>query len=239
MLVEGVRAVAEAMRAEAEVRFALCSPRVRSTGDGEHLVTALSEVTSVQWVSDQELSEVSATQTPQGVLAVCPEPSWAVGDVAKRAGEGVVLLDGIQDPGNVGTLVRTACGFAVGGIIVLEGTADPWGSKAVRAAAGAVFHAPVVQATWTATERALADFGIPLFLADPSGVDAGTASVRPPWALALGNEGAGSRAALRTAARAVLRIPMAGPGGSLNVAVAGAILMYILKRGAGAITDPT
>jgi len=229
VLVEGVRAVAEARRAGANVRFAVCSPRLRSTLHGDALVEDLGAVTELLWVADEELASLSDMHVTQGIMAVCTEPHWTLQDVMSRKEEGVLLLDGVQDPGNVGTLVRTGVGFGVGGVVALEGTVDLWSTKVVRASAGAVFQGPMVRASWDAVESVLKDHEVPLFLADPSGVDARTVSAAEGWALVLGNEGAGGSPAIRSSAGTVLRVPMAGDLDCLNVAVAGAILLYILK----------
>lgn len=240
---EGVRAVAEARRAGADIRFAVCSPRLRSTSHGDVLIEDLGTVTEVVWVADDELADLSDTRATQGVMAVCAEPHWTLQDVMSRREGGLLLLDGIQDPGNVGTLVRTGAGFGVGGVIALEGTVDPWSSKVVRASAGVVFQGPLVRANWIAVQSLLNEHEVPLFLADPSGVDARTVSSAAGWALALGNEGAGGSPAIRSSAGTVLRVPMAGDLDSLNVAVAGAILLYILKTtgrpGSDRQGDPT
>ncbi|RMH14891.1 MAG: RNA methyltransferase [Gemmatimonadetes bacterium] len=169
---------------------------------------------------------MAATDTPQGVLAVVDEPaaSWEV----LRAAEGVLVLDAVQDPGNVGTLARTAVGLGLGGVVVLDGTADPWGPKAVRASAGAMFHAPPVRAgaddlaSWSERE------GVALLAGAASGTDVARCEAPAAWALVLGNEGAGVRPELAQHVRAVA-VPLGGRFESLNVAQAGAILMYALK----------
>ena len=102
VLVEGVRAVAEASRAAVDVRFAVCSPRLRSTPHGDALIEDLGAATEVLWVTDKELASLSDTRATQGVMAVCTEPRWTLNDVLSGREGGVPLLDGIQDPGNVG-----------------------------------------------------------------------------------------------------------------------------------------
>lgn len=228
-LVEGLRAAVEALEKDVEIQFAVCSPRVRSVGGGDKLLESLERArVEVAWTDERELDSLSDTESPQGVLLVCREPSWELDDL--DSSRGVLLLDGVQDPGNVGTLVRAAAAFGIGGVLALEGTVDPWNPKAVRAAAGSVFSVPVLVIPFDNVEPWLEDTQIHLVVSAPSAPD--VASFRPEgrWALAVGNEGAGVRPSLSRAARATVGIPMSSSTESLNAGVAGAILMYVLTR---------
>ena len=130
----------------------------------------------------------------------------------------------------MGTLVRAAVAFGLGGTVVLDGTADPFSAKAVRAAAGATFRAPVLRDTWDRIGTELRGRG-PLLVGDMSGGDIGdTKEVGGEWALVVGSEAAGPRAAVRSAATGTVAVPMAGGVASLNAGVAGAILLYVLTR---------
>lgn len=229
VLVEGIRAVEEALSAGAEATFAVTAPRLLSLAGGEELRDALarSGVETVE-TDDAGLAHLADTEHPQGVLLVCRQPDSDAAAVRSQAR--LLVLDALQDPGNVGTLIRAATAFALDGVVVLDGTADPWGAKAVRASAGMVFRVPLVQTTW---DEALARFrgvGVPLLVADAKGADVTDVPREGGWALAVGNEGAGPRDELRHEAAAVVRIPMPGPAESLNAGVAGSILLYALTR---------
>lgn len=229
VLVEGIRSVREALRAGGEPQFAVVSPRLETLAWGtDLLVTLRGRLDEVERIGDAELDALADTERPQGVLVVFrqPEPQTAPIEVEGR----YVVLDAVQDPGNVGTLVRAATAFDLDGVVALDGTADPWGPKAARASAGMVFRTPVRQARTEEAVALLARAGVPLLVADASGTDVGTLRFQASWALAVGNEGAGVREALRTASSRAVRIPMPGPAESLNAAVAGAILMYALTR---------
>jgi TrmH family RNA methyltransferase len=228
-LVEGLRGAREALDKEAEIRFAVCSQRVRANQDGPTLLEALDRAeVEVSWTDDRELDALSDTESPQGVLLVCREPAWKLEDLDTAAG--VLVLDGLQDPGNVGTLVRAASAFGLGGVVALEGTVDPWNPKVVRAAAGAVFSIPVLVIPFAEVQRWLEVADTDLVVSEPSAPD--VASYRPAgrWALAVGNEGAGVRPSVARAARARVGVPMSGDAESLNAGVAGAILMYVLTQ---------
>jgi len=144
----------------------------------------------------------------------------------------VLLLDALQDPGNLGTLIRAARAFGVDAVIVLDGSVDPWNPKAVRAAAGASFHVQIARAPWTEAGRWLEEKGIEVLAADPAGDDVRSLQVGGSWALAVGNEGAGLRAEIVAASTKRVAIPMPGEVESLNAGVAGSILLYsLLTRG--------
>lgn len=216
---------------DSPMRFAVVSPRLASLSGGSELRSRLEQRTEVVEVPEAELVEMADAEHPQGVLAVLPEPS--PDDAPIRAGGRYLVLDAVQDPGNVGTLVRSAVAFALDGVLVLDGTADPWGPKAVRAAAGMVFRIPVLQCSVESMLTDLREAGIDLLVADASGEDVAERAYTSAWALAVGNEGGGPRPAVRAAAGKVVGIPLLGPAESLNVGVAAAVLLYALNREKG------
>lgn len=214
------------------LRFALVSPRLESLQGGEHILKLLKE-SGIPFTSleDADLVRLSETESPQGILLVVEEPGGPPADEQALAGISrprVLLLDGIQDPGNVGTLIRGARAFGLDGVVALEGTADPWGAKAVRASAGALAHIPVFRMSVQEALAWIEARGVPILVAETGGRDLRTVRTTGGWALVVGNEGAGSRHELRKAAREILSIPMAPGVDSLNVAVAGSILLFTL-----------
>lgn len=249
-LVEGVRGVVEALDGASEVRFLLRSPRLDSLigrevgrggeeddghGDGDGAVGSIerAEATGleVERVTDEELAEVADTETHQGILAVCAEPGWSL--EALGPGEGrprVLVLDAVQDPGNVGALVRVAAAFGLDGVVALDGSADPWSPKAVRASAGGLFRARVVVSDRAAATAWLDRAGLTLLAAEAGGEEVGGVDPGPGWALALGNEGAGLGGDLLARAERRVSVPTRGGVESLNVATAGAVLVYALTR---------
>ncbi len=161
---------------------------------------------------------IAETKTSQGVIALFERPRGALAEMAARRDTIVVALDGVQDPGNVGTIVRLAAAFDAAGVALLPGCADAFGPKAIRASAGAILTVPVVEVTTAELVRA----GLPLFMAEQ-----GAASTRPPARgaiLVFGSEGAGVSAGLRLVATPVA-VPMSPRMESLNVATAAAVLL--------------
>ena len=233
VLVEGVRSSAEVLAAGAEIRFVVRSPRLLATEAGRALASTLAaRVPETDEVADADLDDLSDTEHPQGVLCICTEPGVDLAQLGTRAPSTLLLLDGLQDPGSMGTLIRAARAFGVDAVIVLDGSVDPWNPKAVRASAGASFHTHIARAPWTEAGPWLEEQRIEILAADAKGDDVRTFKPGGSWALAIGNEGAGLRAEIGAASTQHIAIPMPGSAESLNAGVAGSILLYsLLTRG--------
>ena len=229
VLVEGVRCVREALAADVQARFAVRSPRLLGTEAGRALAADISNRgVPADEIDDGDLDRMADTEHPQGVLLVCEEPRRRLLHLSALAGGRILLLDGIQDPGNLGTLIRAAKAFGASSVIALDGSVDPWNAKAVRASAGASFHVDVVRAPWAEVGPWLVSQGVEVLAADPSGRDVSEVEPSPPWALVVGNEGAGLRPEIVASAAHKVAIPMAADVDSLNAGVAGSILLYVL-----------
>ncbi len=230
---EGVRVVEEMLRAGVAPRLVVVSPALAETARGEALRSHLLAVApdAVRDVDDAELQRLSETRTSQGVLAVAPIPVTDLTAIEPSGSSFALVLDAVQDPGNVGTLARSAAAFACAPLICLPGTVDPWNAKAVRASAGALFRLPVVAAAPEAAWDWLDGHGFALWGADASGEP--VHATRPPArvALAVGNEGAGLGQAVRARCARLVAVPMEAGTESLNVAVVAGILMYAITRG--------
>jgi TrmH family RNA methyltransferase len=168
-------------------------------------------------------------------VLVCREPVNGLDDLARaQTGSGgrvrLLLLDGVQDPGNAGTLVRAAAAFALDGVVALDGTVDLFNPKVVRASAGCVFRIPLVHESWVRFGAWLGRIGARVIAADAGGEDVAAWRPSGSWALVVGSEGAGVRAEISRAASASVRVPMPGGVESLNAAVAGSILLYMMTR---------
>lgn len=229
---EGIRAVEELLAAGLPVDGVLAAPSLDATPRGAALRAAARE-RGIPLVDVTEAEFVSAadTDSPQGVLAVAPVPARTVAGLQLPAVARVVLLDGVQDPGNVGTILRTAAALGAHAVLALPGTVDLWNAKVVRSAMGALFVRPAVSCTWDELDRFRLDHGAALWGADAGGdpVQAVTAGPAMParLALAVGNEGNGLSAELRARADRIVSIPIATE--SLNVAVAAGILLFALR----------
>lgn len=172
------------------------------------------------------MESISPMQTPQGALFLCRLP-----DKTEFVPEpGMLLLDGIQDPGNLGTILRTADALNVK-VALLEGCADPYSHKVVRASMGAVFRSPVVQTTWQQARAACQNARIPVAVTalSETAKDIRTAQINQ-IAVVIGSEGQGVRQEILASADEKLIIPMNPQCESLNAAIAAAIVMWQMGK---------
>lgn len=229
---EGVRAVEDLVLESAlPVRFAAASSSLGDTPRGQSLVDAIHKRgIELRDIGEAELRELAGTDTPQGILAVAEIPPGGLERIPVDREPAVVLvLDAVQDPGNFGTLARTAEALGAAGVVALPGTVDPWNPKAVRAAMGSTFRLPVAQAGWDEAGGWLRAHGF-VTLASAVGGQPVPRPAPARCALVMGNEGAGIGGETHARADLVVGIPLRGRAESLNVAAAGAILLYELLR---------
>lgn len=172
------------------------------------------------------MESISPMETPQGALFICRLPE----KTSFQPVPGMLLLDGIQDPGNLGTILRTADALDIP-VALLEGCADPYNHKTVRASMGAVFRTPVLQTTWQEAYAAFQSAGIPVAVTalSPSSVNIRSAGV-DKMAVVIGSEGKGVRPEILNQADAQLIIPMNSRCESLNAAIAAAIVMWQMRK---------
>jgi TrmH family RNA methyltransferase len=183
-------------------------------------------------LADEVFSSAAETQSPQGIAALIVPPVWAVDDVV--SGVPLILIAaGLQDPGNLGTLVRSAEAFGATGVLTTSGTVSAWNQKALRASVGSVFRIPVAQIT-VEEVSGLKERGVRLLAAmgaaDHGVIPAQEMDLASPCAVLIGNEGAGLSAEWLEIADAQVTIPCPGPVESLNAAVAGSLLLYEASR---------
>jgi len=223
-VIEGERLLVEAVNAQAPLRMvfhseALKPPQRSLLNQAARLGATLEEV------SPEVLKACSDTTTPPGMLAVVP---WIETPPAATL-EFALLADGLANPGNLGTLLRTAEAFGVQAVFLMPGCVDAYNPKVVRGAMGAHFHLPVLEATWPEAQARLRGFR--LYLAEAEeGTPCDQVSWRGRIGLILGSEAEGAGALARAAATARVRIPMAGKAESLNAVVAAGILLYQAAR---------
>jgi TrmH family RNA methyltransferase len=145
-LVEGIRVVEELAASPVVIETVVFAPSLEDTQRGRQLHHQLSARVPVLATTEAGLRQLAETETPQGIMAVARIPRHALPSILPQ-GALLAVLDGVQDPGNVGTLVRSADAFGVAAVIALPGTVDFWNGKTVRAAAGACFRVPLVHCT--------------------------------------------------------------------------------------------
>ena len=229
---EGIRAAEELLRSPVGIRGALIGPQQGDEARRAAVVDALRQRSIVtEEVAESEFETASETESPQGILVIGEVPDRSLADLHVSTAEPVrlLVLDGIQDPGNAGTIIRTAAAFGVLATISLPGTVDLWNAKVVRSAMGAQFHHFCLSCTWDELDTFRHAERFAIWAADAAGdsID----GLEPPARLALvvGNEGAGLSVLSRTRADRSVALSLSAMVESLNVAVAAGILLYELR----------
>ncbi|HVF40099.1 MAG TPA: RNA methyltransferase [Gemmatimonadaceae bacterium] len=227
---EGVRSVEELLRSGLTIKGVLTAPQLDGAQRGSALRASLDNAgVEVIQVSESEFRSAAETESPQGVLAIAAIPERSLDSIRGGTSLRLLVLDGIQDPGNVGTILRTAAALGADATVALPGTVDFWNPKVVRAAMGALYHHHALSSTSTQLFAFLADEKIPLWAADTHGKPVHDVPVPARVALAVGNEGAGLSSSVRELSAETVSLPIASSTESLNVAVATGILLYELR----------
>ena len=226
---EGVRVAEEVLRAGLTVVGVVASPTLDGAPRGRELRAACAERgIPVTDVTDREFASAADTESPQGVLVIARQPDAPLPNVT--GGFRALVLDAVQDPGNVGAAIRTAAALGVAATIVLPGTVDPWNAKVVRAAVGAQCHHPVVSMTLETFAAWRATHAVPCWGADHRGHSvADVREVPSALTLVVGNEGAGLSDDVRDQCDRLVAIPIGSAVESLNVGVATGILLWALR----------
>ena len=225
MLCEGEKMLGEALRSGAKLKTVL----VRDGWDSPLVKEAEEQGASLYSAPDALFKLASEVETPQNVIFSCEQPQWTA-DALDGAGQ-VLLLDGLQDPGNLGTILRTAEAFALGAVVLCEGCADPFSPKVVRSTMGAVFRRPVWTCTAETFAQVLRGSGLRLLgaaLRDDT-VDARAADYTRA-VLAIGSEGRGLSDEVLALCDETVRIPMSPRCESLSAAVAASVLLWEAYR---------
>lgn len=222
-IAEGLHLLEEAVRSRCEFRAVLVDESAREA------VAAWGSRLPVEYIAHGTFQEIATTETSQGVISLVRVPEWTMQQTLE--GESlVVVLDGVQEPGNAGAIVRAAEAFGATGVVFLKGTASPFNPKSLRASAGSLFRLPFVHGVgcdgFAAASR---ERGLTIFAAMPSEAAAvHEVDLRRPCAIIVGSEGRGVGAVLASVATPI-RVPTRTVE-SLNAAVAAGVLLYEAQR---------
>lgn len=231
-LLEGVRLVEEALAAGAPLRGALIGPSLEATPRGRTLKAALVEATPrLEELDEATFQALAATEHPQGVIVVAEPPVWTLDRIALAADATLIILDAVQDPGNVGTIVRTAHALGAAGVVALPGTADFLNPKVLRGGMGSFFRVPCVATAEESLGPWLASQAVTLWVAEADGEPLAGRGGAGRLAVVVGNEGAGGRTEFGALTRRRVAIPLRAGAESLNVAVAAGIMLWEVTRG--------
>lgn len=226
-LAEGVRLVEEAFSAGWDFRFVLYTDGLSPRGV-DLLQSLTAKGVDVEHVGEDLFQSMTETETPQGILAALAlNPPGTLQPPAKP--DFVLIPDQIRDPGNLGTLLRTAAAAGVQAVFIPPETTDPFAPKVVRAGMGAHFRLPILSLSWDQLQVQVE--GMSVYLSDAEGEKScWEVDFTHPTALVIGGEADGASVEVRQLAAEMIRIPMPGHMESLNAGVAGAVLMYEAVR---------
>jgi len=228
--IEGPNLLEEALRA------GLCVDCVFLAQGAEHLLDAIAlpPETEILMLSRDMLDAALATETPQPIAALIEPQDWTWAHVLggqRKAAALVLVLAGLQDPGNLGTILRSAEAFGADGILCLHGTVSAWNPKAVRASAGSLFRIPLLVVNERDCFGRLREAGVKIWTASARSTQpADLVDLAGAVALLIGNEGNGVPNDLAAMADGAITIPCPGPVESLNAAVAASVLLYEASR---------
>ncbi|HEX2997420.1 MAG TPA: RNA methyltransferase [Anaerolineales bacterium] len=229
---EGVRLVEEAADSSWKFQFALYDESLSERG--LELVEKLeNKKVEVEKVESRLLQSLSETETPQGILAVLEFTHLPI----PKSPNFILIPDQIRDPGNLGTLLRTAAAAGVQAVIIPPETTDPFAPKVLRSGMGAHFRLPVHTMAWEEIQQLTKSANQQIYLADMNGVSCWEADLRQPLALIIGGEAEGASEQARKLANQQISIPMMGRMESLNAGVAGSVLMFEVVRQRSVISE--
>jgi TrmH family RNA methyltransferase len=224
---EGVRAVEELLASPLRVVGALATSEAAANERLARVRVAIeSRSIELAQISERDFVSASDTDTPQGILAVAEIPERSLSSLVLADRSRVLVLDAIQDPGNVGTILRTAAAFDIAATVAMPGTVDLWNAKVVRSAMGALFRHHALHASWNELDAFLSGNGVVLWGADAAGARLGDRGAPLKLAIAVGNEGSGLTSDARSRVAHTVSIPTTPMVESLNVAVAAGILLH-------------
>ena len=225
VLLETVRLIEDALASGSVIHKVFVSADATARLQG--LLPKFSAETEILEVTPKVFDTLITTQTNQGILALAAEPRWATQDLFAQTPPLILVLAGIQDPGNLGTILRAAEAFGATGVVLTQGTISPYNAKALRATAGALFRLPLLRSLTAAEALSLMrQHRVRIFASVAAGgKPLPEVNFTEPTAVVLGSEGRGLSEEWRKTAEP-LTIPMAPAVESLNVAVAAAVILY-------------
>lgn len=217
-LIEGDHLVEEALNSGWDIKEIILRDGIESPIEHPHIEPVI--------VSEEVFQHIAQTETPQGIMAVIHRK-----DNLTIEGNQVLMVDQVQDPGNLGTMIRTADAAGFSAIIVGEGTVDVFNDKVIRATQGSLFHIPIIQANLRDQIQRLKQDGYTIWAtALEKAKTYDQIDVTEKIAVIVGNEGAGIQSNILHEADEIVKIPIYGKAESLNVSIAAAILMYYIQE---------
>lgn len=227
-IIEGIKIIEEAIVNNVDLKYIFFTDKLLSTEDGNVFLHSINNKVKIVHISDTLFSEISDTENPQGIVAVAKFQIPDFIEVFNASNPSLLFLDGVQDPGNMGTIIRTCDAFNLNGIIVGKGSVDPYNPKVVRATMGSIFRVPLyISDDSIQTITDLSEYGLNIFSTSLKGsVSVYDIDYKKGFVLVIGNESKGVEESILKKSDKLIKIPMPGFAESLNAGVAASIIMY-------------
>jgi TrmH family RNA methyltransferase len=226
-LIEGFRFVEEALKSSFEVPYIFLSEEAQNRYEDFKLHEKLQSGTKIYLVKDSILKQLSSTETPQGIAAVVKNKAV---DLQNKQGF-YILVDKLQDPGNMGTIIRSAHASGAIGIIMTKGTVDPYNEKTLRSTMGSIFNIEIIEDFDLSKTKGLKNSGFKLIVSSlEDSQDFFTVDLSGKVIIAVGNEGSGISDEIYSLEDIRVKIPMPGGAESLNAGAAASIMMFEIVR---------
>lgn len=231
-IIEGPHLVEMALASGSPVKKAFFTSSFSAKKEGQRLLREILKKTfEIFEVTDQILNKLTDTETPQGILAIASYTHRNLREIRFRSVPFIVVIDGVQEPGNLGTIIRTSDAAGADAVIILRGTCDPFMQKTIRATAGSIFNIPVIHAETDKLLKWLASEKIHLIVTDVDAkVSIFDANLKNAVAFVFGNEAHGVSSQMKRNADSILKVPIIGKAESLNVAASAAVCLYEAVR---------
>lgn len=231
-VIEGPHIIETALEANVDIHEVFFTDRFESQSEGVGLLEALrAKSANIFSTTGHLLNKITDTEAPQGIAAIVSFETSSIDGLSARGNPLYLVSDGIQEPGNLGTIIRTADAAGCDAVILLEGTCDVFIPKAIRATAGSIFHLPVAYAKAETFLKWIQKTGI-LLTATSADAESSVfeSKLDGPLAIVFGNEARGVSAVIKDAADISIKIPIYGRAESMNVAISAAVCLYEAAR---------
>lgn len=232
-IIEGIKIIEEAFLNNVELKYIIISDKIKTTVEGSNFYEMIKYNKNLVYTTENIFKDISDTENSQGIIGIAKFYSTSLDELLSIDNPSIVFLDGLQDPGNLGTIIRTCDAFNLDGIILGEGSVDPYNAKVVRATMGSIFRVPLVisnNSIETLYELKYNNIKV-LSTSLESSVPVFNMDFREGFALVIGNESKGVSKDIINISDALIKIPMPGLAESLNAGVAASIIMYEAMKG--------
>ncbi|MDO8746789.1 MAG: RNA methyltransferase [Thermodesulfovibrionales bacterium] len=231
-IVEGTHLVETALASSNEINAAFFTDSFRAKKDGQKILREIAKKTDeIFEVTEQIMHKLADTETPQGIIAIASYDTKSLEEIKFKSTPLIVAIDGVQEPGNLGTIIRTSDAAGADAVVILKGTCDVFMQKTIRATAGSIFNIQIIYADTDKFIDWLKSNGIMLIAtALDSDKSVFETDMKQPAALVFGNEAHGVSSEIKRKAGLILKIPIFGKAESLNVSASVAVCLYEAVR---------